>query len=256
MVCSSLVWQVWGSLCFLELDVCYWSQKRELFSSSNMYSAPLLHSSPSGTTVIWMLVWLVGVRGLLNYPHFFSFFFLFVVSNVYYSVFQLTVVPLFHLVYSCFHLVFFNVSYYSLHSCFIVLYSFQLLLKTTNFLLHVSMLCPSSFIIFMIITLNSFLVRWLISTSLSSSSVVFFFHHLEHGLLLPCFSYPVASMTIYLVDFMYFLTLEKWPFVGDIQCIPATHCPLITRAVCLRSYPYVGCVVPAVLVGWLVWATG
>ena len=68
---------------------------------------------------------------------------------------------------------------------------------------------------------------------------------------------PIASF--YLTCYFYFyvsgrlvtfLTLEKWPFVGDVPCIPPVHSLLVTRAICSRAVPYVDCVVLSVL-----WAT-
>ena len=50
-----------------------------------------------------------------------------------------------------------------------------------------------------------------------------------------------------------FLTLEKWPFVGDILCVPAPQSPLVIRALCSRGAPYVGCMGPSVVAGWLLW---
>lgn len=35
--------------------------------------------------------------------------------------------------------------------------------------------------------------------------------------------------------FMVFLTLENWPFAGEVLGIPAAHAPLITQAVCSRA---------------------
>ena len=40
--------------------------------------------------------------------------------------------------------------------------------------------------------------------------------------------------------FFFLFILEKEPFVGDVLCVPGAHSPLVTRAVCSRSDPYVG----------------
>ena len=34
---------------------------------------------------------------------------------------------------------------------------------------------------------------------------------------------------MYVVDWLCFLTLEKWPSVGDVLCVPAVHSPLVTQ---------------------------
>ena len=64
---------------------------------------------------------------------------------------------------------------------------------------------------------------------------------------------PPGKSTIfilmYLVGWLYFLTLEKWPFVGDILYVPAAHFSLVTRSVCSQGVPYVGCVGPFVMEG-------
>ena len=40
-----------------------------------------------------------------------------------------------------------------------------------------------------------------------------------------------------LVGWLCFLTLEKWPFVGDILCIQAEPSPLVTLPICSRIPP-------------------
>ena len=42
---------------------------------------------------------------------------------------------------------------------------------------------------------------------------------------------------MYLVGWLYFLTWEKWPFVGDILCFLAAHAYLVTRAIRSRGTP-------------------
>ena len=40
-----------------------------------------------------------------------------------------------------------------------------------------------------------------------------------------------------LVGWLHFLTLEKWPFVEDILCIPEVYSPLVTSTICSRCAP-------------------
>ena len=54
---------------------------------------------------------------------------------------------------------------------------------------------------------------------------------------------------MYLVGWLHFLTLEKGPFEGEILCVPAAHSPLVTKAICSRGVPYVGCMDPSLVVG-------
>ena len=49
---------------------------------------------------------------------------------------------------------------------------------------------------------------------------------------------------MYLVGWLCFLTLEKWPFIRYILCIPAAHSPLVTRSICSWGAPYMGCMDP------------
>ena len=58
---------------------------------------------------------------------------------------------------------------------------------------------------------------------------------------------------MYLEGWLYFLTLEMWPFIGDILCVPATYSPLVIRTICFRGAPYVGHVFPSIVVGCLLW---
>ena len=55
---------------------------------------------------------------------------------------------------------------------------------------------------------------------------------------------------MYLVGWLGFPTLEKWPFVGDALYVPAAYSPLVTRAICSRVPFYLGCMDPSVVVGW------
>lgn len=47
---------------------------------------------------------------------------------------------------------------------------------------------------------------------------------------------------MYLVDWLYFLALEKWPFVGDIVRGLAAHCPLVINYILWGEPPM-----------WVVW---
>ena len=98
------------------------------------------------------------------------------------------------------------------------------LLKTSNFSLHSSNCLPSSLIIFMII-LYSLSHRLPMSTSLSSSSVVFIFH-LEHVLLsvtsfclICCFYFHVFSRLVTFPD------LGEVAFCRGHPMIPSSALP-------------------------------
>ena len=39
-------------------------------------------------------------------------------------------------------------------------------------------------------------------------------------------------ISLYCVGQLCFLTLEKWPYIGDVLWGPAAHSPLVTRAIC------------------------
>ena len=54
---------------------------------------------------------------------------------------------------------------------------------------------------------------------------------------------------MYLVGQLHFLILEKGPYVGDILWAPAAQSSMVTRTICSRSAPYVGCVYPSIVVG-------
>ena len=56
---------------------------------------------------------------------------------------------------------------------------------------------------------------------------------------------------MYVVGWLYFPTLEKWPFVGYVLCVPAAHAPLVTQAICSRGSPYDGHVGPSVVAGYM-----
>ena len=60
---------------------------------------------------------------------------------------------------------------------------------------------------------------------------------------------------MHLVSWLCFLTLEKWPFVGDVFCVPAVDASLITRAVYYSVHAlHVGCMGLSVVAGCLLWA--
>ena len=57
---------------------------------------------------------------------------------------------------------------------------------------------------------------------------------------------------MYLIDWLCFLNFEKWLFV-DVLCIPEVQSYWVTKAICSRGAPYVACVGPSVVLGWLLW---
>ena len=132
-------------------------------------------SSPSVTLIIRILVCWCCPRYLLNCPQFFFILFL----SVQWQWFPLHCLPahwsviLSHLVYYGFLLVYFssNSSYCILEFCLFFLFS-KYFLKTSNFSYLISIFLLNSQFIFMIITLNYFLGRLPIPTSLNSSSQV------------------------------------------------------------------------------------
>ena len=108
-------------------------------------------------------------------------------------------------------------------------------LLKTNFSLCSSSLLPSSLVI-TFITLNSLSSRLPISTSLSSSGVLFFpssgtCSSVASFCLICCFYFYVSGRLVTFPDW------EKWPFVGNILWGPAAHSPLDTRAICSRAVP-------------------
>ena len=65
------------------------------------------------------------------------------------------------------------------------------------------------------------------------------FLHLEHIPVSLHFAEFPVFISVYLVGWLYFLTLEKWTFV-DVLCFPEVHFPLVARAICFRIIPCVG----------------
>ena len=88
---------------------------------SNMFSAPFSLSSPFGTSIMQILVYLMCLRGFLNYLHFFFFFLSACVISTSLSSSLLT--------YSCISSnlllipssIFLNFCYYTLQFCLILL---------------------------------------------------------------------------------------------------------------------------------------
>ena len=121
---------------------------------------------------------------------------------------------------------------------------FLTLLKTSNFSLCESVPLPSSLIIFMIITLNS----WVDCLS-PLHFMLLLGIYLLWNMFLCCLIFPNLLFLFlhYLVGWLYFPTLEKWPALGDIPCVPAAHSPLVTQAVCSRDSLYEGCLGPSVV---------
>ena len=70
---------------------------------------------------------------------------------------------------------------------------------------------------------------------------------LENVPLSPHFAQFADFISMYLVVCLCFLTLEKWPFAGDILYVPPAHSPLVPRAMCFRGTPYFGCMGPSVV---------
>ena len=98
---------------------------------------------------------------------------------------------------------------------------FLTVLKISNFSLCSSNHFLNSLNIFMIITLNSLLDRFLISTSLSSSS-----GSLSYVFIWNTFLCHLGLPNL-LFLFLCISTLEKWPHAGDSLCIPAAQTPLV-----------------------------
>ena len=98
---------------------------------------------------------------------------------------------------------------YILYFCLVVIYIFKLFVKNfCNFVFCISLLLLSSFIIVMIITLNSFLDRLNIFTSLSSGilSYSFIWNMFLCHLICPSFCFYVSGMLVMFPD------LGKVPF--------------------------------------------
>ena len=102
-------------------------------------------------------------------------------------------------------------------------------------------------------TQNSLLGRLLISTSLCSSSffksysLIWNFFFIALSWLIFCF------ISECLVGCLHLSILDKWPFVGDILCVPEVPSPLVSRAMCSRGVSRMDCVGPSAAVGWLLW---
>jgi len=162
-VWSSLAGLVWDSLCFLDLDTCSFPRLRKfsVIISTNTPRSLSSFRDPYNVNVSMLLVPVVS----LNYPHFFSFFF-WSASVISTTVSSNSLICFYHLVYCWYHLVYFS---FLDSSCLVVLYIFSLL-NTSNFSLYTAILLPSSLIIPMITTLNSFLNRLPVCTSPGPSS--------------------------------------------------------------------------------------
>ena len=92
----------------------------------------------------------------------------------------------------------------------------------------------------MIMILNSLLDRWLISTSLSSSGVLFVPSFGKYSSITLCLILLFISM--YWVGQLHFSTSEKGPYGGDVLWNSAACSPLVTTATCLRGALHVVCV--------------
>ena len=83
---------VWESLCSLELSDCFFPQVRKVFSYYlfKYFLRPFLSLSSFCNSYNVNISMLDVVPEVLNFPHFFSLFFLFSGNDFHYSVFQLT----------------------------------------------------------------------------------------------------------------------------------------------------------------------
>ena len=104
----------------------------------------------------------------------------------------------------------------------------------SNFSLCSSNLLLISLDIFTIITLDSLLGRLPSCPLVSCCSGV-----LSCSFSLNTFLCYLIFIAMFVVGWLHFLTVEKWPSVGDILCVPATYSLLVTRATCSRGAPYV-----------------
>ena len=66
-------------------------------------------------------------------------------------------------------------------------------------------------------------------------------------------SFAQVPVFMYLVCWLCFWTVENYPFVGDILCVPAADFSLVTRALCSRGASCVCFLSPSVVVGWPLW---
>ena len=115
----------WDSLCFLDLDIYFLSRlgKFSGVMSSDMFSDPFFLSSPSGTPLMWMLIYLMLLLRPFNFSFLLIIFYCF--SNFHYAIFQLTDAFL-CIIYSSadfFQSIFVCFSYCNFHLC-LVLYIF------------------------------------------------------------------------------------------------------------------------------------
>ena len=200
---------VWDSLCFLDLDVCFLPQVRNVFSYYvfTYVFCPFL-SSPFGTPIMQMLVHLLSQKSL-KLLSFFLFFFPFSLNDFYYSVFQFAEHSF---VSSTLLLIPFSVFLIPIVVFFISILFFVFSNSLLNISLCSSNVLPSSLIIIMIITLN-FLLAILFPLHL----VLLRFY------LVPLFgtyssvaSFCSVFISTYFVGWLYFPVLEKWTYVGNI----------------------------------------
>ena len=114
----------------------------------------------------------------------------------------------------------FQLSYSS--TLVVLFYISDSLLETCNFSLSTSILFLSSWIIFTIITLNSF-SKWgfPISTSLSCSSWILFCSFTWS--MFYCHLILFKFLYFYICGRWHFLTLVMWPSIGDVLCDPSCN---------------------------------
>lgn len=72
------------------------------------------------------------------------------------------------------------------------------------------------------------------------------FLSLEYRPLLSHFVHLVDFISMRLTGWLCFLTLEEWPFMGDVLCVPASHTPMVIRTICFKGALSVG---PSTVVG-------
>ena len=154
-------------------------------------------------------------------------------------------IPLYFLIYCGFLLVFF--SFQLLFISALLFFIFLILCLKTSHSVHPFF--SQVFWSFTIITLNYWvdclyllhlvvlLGFCLVSSFETCSSIISFY-------LTGCFYFYMVGL--------HFLTLEKWPFVGDILLVPAAH-SLGHQSYMPLGYPRVDHMAQSVVAGWLLW---
>lgn len=92
----------------------------------------------------------------------------------------------------------------------------------------------------MFITLKFFSGRFSVSTSFSCSSEVLYFSFVWNIFL--CFHFFFLNFYLYFQvcsRFVTFLTLKKWPSLGDVLCVPAVHSSVSDQLVSRQVFTYI-----------------